>query len=123
MLDDAATTTPKKALRFLVEQLSYLDGSTASQSTYSTALIRLCSTLRGLGPDCYDVLVRLGANSITLKIPLKIVRKCAQNPILLQTLYLLWNLINNFEKMDQISARKMARDGKNAIESPPPRTL
>ena len=59
VLDDAATTTPKKGLRFLVEQLSYLDGSAASQSTYSTALIRLCSTLRGLGPDCYDVLVRL----------------------------------------------------------------
>ena len=60
ILDDGATNTPKKSLRFLVEQLSYLDGRAASQMTFSPALIRLCSTLRGLGPDCYDVLVWLG---------------------------------------------------------------
>ena len=60
ILDDGATNTPKKSLRFLVEQLSFLDGRAASQMTFSPALIRLCSTLRGLGPDCYDVLVWLG---------------------------------------------------------------
>ena len=60
ILEDGATNTPKKSLRFLVEQLSYLDGRAASQMTFSPALIRLCSTLRGLGPDCYDVLVWLG---------------------------------------------------------------
>ena len=64
VLDDTATNTPKKSLRFLVEQLSYLDGSAASQMTFSPALIRLCSTLRGLGPDCYDVLVCLSASSL-----------------------------------------------------------
>lgn len=59
MLEDEGCNTPKKSLRFLSEQLSYLDGSVASQMTFSPALIRLCSTLRGLGPDCYDVLVCL----------------------------------------------------------------
>lgn len=57
VLEDEGCNTPKKSLRFLSEQLSYLDGSVASQMTFSPALIRLCSTLRGLGPDCYDVLV------------------------------------------------------------------
>ena len=68
ILEDGATNTPKKSLRFLVEQLSFLDGRAASQMTFSPALIRLCSTLRGLGPDCYDVLVCPSASYLCLAL-------------------------------------------------------
>jgi hypothetical protein len=65
VLDDEMTVASKKSLRFLCEQLSYLDGTAQSSLTFSTALIRLCATLRGLSPECYDVLV----NERVLNLP------------------------------------------------------